>query len=195
MDVRGQIAPMKQLFDGLRSGLMAGGRVILLLLAANFQSVRLALVVISTVPAVICGGVVALVFTALDTEHPELHRHHHGRRRLRWRMRSWSVDLRRGASCRRQNARQRARHRGCEDSLRPVLMTSLAMIAGMVPMALGLGEGGAHTAPLGRAVIGGLTAATVTTLLVVPVIYALAQRSARQGSPSLNPLKMPESVA
>jgi multidrug efflux pump subunit AcrB len=62
--------------------------------------------------------------------------------------------------------------------LRPVLMTALAMIIGMLPMALGLGEGGEQNAPLGRAVIGGLLLATATTLLVVPVIYSLLRRHA-----------------
>jgi multidrug efflux pump subunit AcrB len=56
--------------------------------------------------------------------------------------------------------------------LRPVLMTALAMIIGMLPMSLGLGEGGEQNAPLGRAVIGGLLVATVTTLLIVPIIYS-----------------------
>ena len=60
--------------------------------------------------------------------------------------------------------------------LRPVLMTALAMIIGMVPMALGLGEGGEQNAPLGRAVIGGLAMATVATLFVVPVIYTFLRR-------------------
>jgi multidrug efflux pump subunit AcrB len=61
---------------------------------------------------------------------------------------------------------------------RPVLMTALAMILGMLPTSLGLGEGGEQNAPLGRAVIGGLVAATFTTLLVVPVIHALLRRTA-----------------
>lgn len=66
-------------------------------------------------------------------------------------------------------------------------MTSAAMIAGMVPMALGFGEGAEATAPLGRAVIGGLAAATLATLIVLPSIYSLAQQSARPTSPSLDP--------
>jgi multidrug efflux pump subunit AcrB len=61
--------------------------------------------------------------------------------------------------------------------LRPVLMTALAMVLGMLPMSLGLGEGGEQNAPLGRAVIGGLTVATVTTLFVVPVVYSVWRRS------------------
>jgi multidrug efflux pump subunit AcrB len=60
--------------------------------------------------------------------------------------------------------------------LRPVLMTALAMIIGMVPMALGLGEGGEQNAPLGRAVIGGLTVATFATLFFVPVVYSVLRR-------------------
>jgi len=66
-------------------------------------------------------------------------------------------------------------------------MTSAAMIAGMIPMALGIGEGAEATAPLGRAVIGGLAAATVATLVVLPSIYSLIQQSSRVGSRSLNP--------
>jgi multidrug efflux pump subunit AcrB len=71
--------------------------------------------------------------------------------------------------------------------MRPVLMTSAAMIAGMVPMALAFGDGAEATAPLGRAVIGGLAAATVATLLVLPSVYGLVQGSAGVGSPSLDP--------
>jgi len=66
-------------------------------------------------------------------------------------------------------------------------MTSLAMIAGMVPMALALGEGGDQTAPLARAVIGGLIASTLTVLLVLPVIYAMVQRTASRASGSWHP--------
>src|SRR5262249_59903710 len=75
-----------------------------------------------------------------------------------------------------------ARHR-----LRPILMTSCAMIAGMLPMALGLGEGGEQTAPLGRAVIGGLLAATFSTLLVLPSLFAILQGRASSRSASLDP--------
>jgi multidrug efflux pump subunit AcrB len=71
--------------------------------------------------------------------------------------------------------------------MRPVLMTSAAMIAGMVPMALALGEGAEATAPLGRAVIGGLATATVATLIVLPSVYSLVQQSARIGSRSMDP--------
>ena len=76
---------------------------------------------------------------------------------------------------------------GARSRLRPILMTSLAMIAGMAPMALGLGEGGQQSAPLGRAVIGGLAFATVATLLALPAVYALVQGRAHRRSPSLDP--------
>lgn len=71
--------------------------------------------------------------------------------------------------------------------LRPIIMTSAAMIAGMIPLALALGEGGEQTAPLGRAVIGGLAAATVATLFVLPAIFAEAQSRAPAHSASLDP--------
>ena len=71
--------------------------------------------------------------------------------------------------------------------MRPVLMTSAAMIAGMIPMALAIGEGADATAPLGRAVIGGLAASTLATLVVLPSVYSLVQRSAGAVSVSLDP--------
>jgi len=76
---------------------------------------------------------------------------------------------------------------GAVSRLRPILMTSLAMIAGMLPMAIGFGESGGQTAPLGRAVIGGLAAATLATLLVIPGIFALVRAKAGRRSPSLDP--------
>jgi multidrug efflux pump subunit AcrB len=71
--------------------------------------------------------------------------------------------------------------------MRPVLMTTAAMIAGMIPMALAFGEGAEATAPLGRAVIGGLFTATIATLVVLPSVYSLLQQSARTASASLDP--------
>ena len=76
---------------------------------------------------------------------------------------------------------------GAQGRLRPILMTSCAMIAGMVPMAVGWSEGGEQTAPLARAVIGGLAAATLATLVVLPTVFALVQRTASLESASLDP--------
>lgn len=76
---------------------------------------------------------------------------------------------------------------GAGSRLRAILMTSCAMIAGMLPMALGLGEAGQQNAPLGRAVIGGLLAATAATLLVLPSVFAMVQGRVTSTSPSLDP--------
>src|SRR5262249_11482675 len=76
---------------------------------------------------------------------------------------------------------------GARHPLRPRLLTRCAMIAGMVPLALGFGEGGEQTAPLGRAVIGGLAAATLTTLLILPSIFAVVQGRSSSQAPSLDP--------
>lgn len=76
---------------------------------------------------------------------------------------------------------------GARTRVRPILMTSLAMIAGMVPMALGLGEGGDQTAPLARAVIGGLLASTFATLTLLPAVFALIMGRSSTASVSLSP--------
>jgi len=76
---------------------------------------------------------------------------------------------------------------GAQERLRPILMTSCAMIAGMVPMALGLGEGGEQSAPLGRAVIGGLSVATAATLLILPAVFTVVMGRGALGSASLDP--------
>jgi multidrug efflux pump subunit AcrB len=76
---------------------------------------------------------------------------------------------------------------GAQSRLRPILMTSTAMIAGMLPLAIGLGEGGEQTAPLGRAVIGGLIVATLATLVVLPAVFAVIQGRAHRRSASLDP--------
>jgi multidrug efflux pump subunit AcrB len=76
---------------------------------------------------------------------------------------------------------------GAQSRMRPILMTSMAMIVGMIPMAIALGTGAEQTAPLGRAVIGGLLAATITSLLILPSIFSLVQARAGVHSPSLDP--------
>ena len=90
---------------------------------------------------------------------------------------------------------QTAARAAAAERLRPVLMTSLAMVAGMLPMALAIGRGSQETAPLGRAVIGGLLAATVTTLFVLPTVFGIVQRRASLASPSLDPDDPSSSVA
>lgn len=183
--VRGQIAAMSETFTNITGGLGVAVVVIFLLLAANFQSFRLALVVVSTVPAVLAGVVVMLLATGTTLNVQS----------FMGAVMAIGVAVanaillvtvaeharRMGASPRR-TAIDAAQAR-----IRPVLMTSAAMIAGMMPMALAMGEGAEATAPLGRAVIGGLAAATLATLVVLPSVYSLVLQSARATSASLDP--------
>jgi multidrug efflux pump subunit AcrB len=183
--VRGQAAPLEKLMESLQGGLLMAVVVIFLLLAANFQSIRLSLVVISTVPAVLAGVALALKLTGTTLNVQSF----------------MGAIMAIGVAV--ANAillvtfAERARLsglpageaavEGARSRLRPILMTSLAMIAGMIPMALALGEGGEQTAPLGRAVVGGLAAATVATLLVVPSVFAVVQGRSTARSASLDP--------
>jgi multidrug efflux pump subunit AcrB len=183
--IHGQVEQMRKTLTSLREGLALSVIVVLLLLAANFQSLRDPLAVISTVPAVL-AGVVAMLFLTRTTLNVQS---------MMGAIMSIGVsvansvllitfarDRRRAGDSPAEAAVAAARGR-----LRPILMTSFAMIAGMVPMALGLGEGGEQTAPLGRAVIGGLAASTVATLLVLPAIWVIASRRGPMRSASLDP--------
>jgi multidrug efflux pump subunit AcrB len=183
--VRGQIASMRETLINIGAGLAVAVVVIFLLLAANFQSLRLAFVVVSTVPAVLSGVVLMLALTRTTLNVQSFMGAIMGigvavaNAIL---LVTFAEQARPTAGSALQAAIGAARAR-----MRPVLMTSAAMIAGMVPMALAFGEGAEATAPLGRAVIGGLAAATVATLVVLPSIYSLVQQSARATSPSMHP--------
>jgi multidrug efflux pump subunit AcrB len=183
--VRGQVQPMEEMFGGLRWGLLIAVAVILLLLTANFQSFRLSLAVALTIPAVVSGVAIILWLTRTTLNIQSF----------------MGAIMAIGVAV--ANAillvtfAERSRTAGHEPSeaaidgarsrLRPILMTSMAMIAGMIPMAVGFGEGAEQTAPLGRAVIGGLTGATCATLVVLPAIFALVQWKSARGSASLDP--------
>jgi multidrug efflux pump subunit AcrB len=183
--LRGQVGAMDETFRNITAGVGVAVVVIFLLLAANFQSLRLALVVVSTVPAVLAGVATVLLLTGTTLNVQSF----------------MGAIMAIGVAV--ANAillvtfAEQGRIAGASalaagieaarSRMRPVLMTSAAMMAGMVPMALGLGEGSEATAPLGRAVIGGLAFATLATLLVLPSVYALAQSAATSGSASLDP--------
>jgi multidrug efflux pump subunit AcrB len=185
VDVRGQIPPFNEMFNGLAFGLSIAGFAIFLLLTAYFQSPRLALVVMATAPAVIAGVCVALVVTRTTLNLQS----------FMGAIMALGVAVANAILFATFAERQRrqgmsageAAIAGASQRIRPILMTSCAMIAGMLPMALGLGEGGEQTAPLGRAVIGGLLAATVTTLGLLPFVFAVVQRRAKTTSASLDP--------
>jgi multidrug efflux pump subunit AcrB len=183
--VRGQIVPMQQMLDGLRTGLLVAVAVIFLLLAANFQSLKLSLVVISTTPAVIAGVALMLWLTGTTLNIQSFM----GAIMAVGVAVANAILLVTFAERSRVDgaAADAAAIDGAQSRLRPILMTSIAMIAGMLPMALGLGEAGQQTAPLGRAVIGGLAIATLATLLILPSIFAIVQARAHRRSASLDP--------
>ncbi|MEY4483863.1 MAG: Cobalt-zinc-cadmium resistance protein CzcA, partial [Verrucomicrobiota bacterium] len=185
VDLHGQVLPMQQLIDGFSSGLVIAIMVIFLLLAANFESLRLALIVVSTTPAALAGVVLALWLTGttlniqsamgaimavgVAVANAIL-------------LVTFAERLRiKGASA---NA---SAVEGAGSRIRPILMTSFAMIAGMMPLALGWGEGGDQTSPLGRAVVGGLALATLATIFVLPAVFAIGRRKASTRSSSLDP--------
>jgi multidrug efflux pump subunit AcrB len=185
VEIRGQIPPMQEIQSGLAIGLILAIVAVFLLLTANFQSLRLALVAISTIPAVLLGVILALYITkttiniqsfigtimavgvAMETAFLLV--------TFAEKQRLDSHDTKQGAI------------RGAGSRLRAILMTSFAMIAGMLPMALAYGEAGQQNAPLGRAVLGGLIAATIATLFFLPQIFAILQSGAKIQSASMDP--------
>jgi len=182
---RGLTQTLTDTLDSLQTGLLIAVIVIFLMLAANFQSFKVSMVVLSTVPAVLLGSLLLVKLTGstlnlqsymgmimsvgvsiansvlLITNAEELRKHN-------------------GDAL--KSAREAAALR-----LRPILMTSVAMIVGMIPMASGLGEGGDQTSPLGRAVIGGLLASTFAALLILPMVFAWVQGNTTTESVSLDP--------
>jgi multidrug efflux pump subunit AcrB len=183
--IRGQVSALQQIFGELVIGLLAAIGVILLLLTANFQSLRLALVVLSTVPAVLAGSILMLLITGTTVNLES----------FMGTIMAVGVAVANAillVSFAEQNrlkgaTSHEAARAAAAERLRPVVMTSLAMIAGMIPMALAFGQGSEETAPLGRAVIGGLLFATLATLFLLPMVFGIAQRRASIGSLSLDP--------
>jgi multidrug efflux pump subunit AcrB len=181
VDVLGQVSPLNELFRNLGLGLIVAVIVIALMLLAYFQSVRLALVAVAPVPAVLVGVVLMLLITNTTLN-----------------LQSFMGSIM-AVGVATANAilfvvfAERARiggmnstdaaTEGARSRVRPILMTACAMIAGMVPMALG----GDQTAPLGRAVIGGLAVGTLTTLFVLPAVFSLLLGGAGTASASLDP--------
>ena len=188
--MKGQIPPLLQTISALRTGLLLAVVVIFLLLSANFQSARLALAIVLTVPAVLCGVLLSLwaTNTTLNIQS--------------FMGAIMAIGIAVANSILLVTFAERFRHEnkplleaaqeGAASRLRAILMTAAAMIFGMLPVAIGFGEGGSQSAPLGRAVVGGLLVSTFATLTILPSIYAILQRKASITSPSLNPMD-PES--
>ena len=184
--LRGEVPGLEETIRGLRVGLLLAVVVIFLLLTANFQSFRLALAVILTTPAVLCGVLITLWITGTTLNVQSFI----GAIMAIGIAVANSILLITFAERHRleekTSSNDAARH-GANSRLRAILMTAAAMICGMLPMALGFSEGGSQTAPLGRAVIGGLLFSTFATLTVLPAIYSILQQKAATTSMSLNP--------
>jgi multidrug efflux pump subunit AcrB len=173
--VRGQVQNMRQSFDGLVGGIFAALVLVFIILMINFQTFLDPLVIIMALPGAVAGVLWALFITGTTFSVPSLM----GMIMAIGVATSNSVLLITFADDARRagfNAHDAAIEAGTT-RLRPVIMTALAMIIGMIPMALALAEGGEENAPLGRAVIGGLLIASLYTLVVVPVLYAMIRKS------------------
>ncbi|MEH2059783.1 MAG: efflux RND transporter permease subunit [Nostoc sp.] len=172
--VRGQVQTMNSSFLGLGLGLVFAIVLVYCLMVVNFQSWLDPLIIMMALPSALAGIIWMLFVTRTTLSVPSLM----GAIMSIGVATSNSILMITFANEQRvegENAYKAALAAGYT-RLRPVLMTALAMLIGMVPMSLGLGEGGEQNAPLGRAVIGGLSAATVATLIFVPVVYSIMRR-------------------
>jgi multidrug efflux pump subunit AcrB len=185
IELRGMSQTLTDTLSSLQTGLLVAVLVIFLMLAANFQSFKVSLVVLSTVPAVLFGSLMLVKLTGATLNLQS----------YMGMIMSVGVSIS-NAVLMVTNAEELRKHNGnalksareaAALRLRPILMTSLAMIVGMIPMASGLGEGGDQTSPLGRAVIGGLIASTFAALLILPLVFAWVQGNASTQSVSLDP--------
>jgi multidrug efflux pump subunit AcrB len=177
--MRGQAETMRSSFTGLGIGLVMSIVLIYLLIVVNFQSWLDPFIIITALPGALAGILWILLLTHTTLNVPSLT----GAIMCMGVATANSIlviSFARERMAEGLTARDAALEAGYT-RMRPVIMTALAMIIGMVPMALGLGEGGEQNAPLGRAVIGGLIFATVATLLFVPVIFSIfhGRREAR----------------
>jgi multidrug efflux pump subunit AcrB len=179
----GMTQTLTETLDSLQSGLLVAIIVIFLMLAANFQSFKVSAVVLATVPAVILGSLVLLLATGSTLN-----------------LQSYmGIIMSVGVSISNAvllitNAEQLRLHNGnalksareaAALRLRPIMMTAMAMVVGMIPMASGLGEAGDQSAPLGRAVVGGLIASTFAALFILPLAFAWGQEKSSIKSVSL----------
>ena len=177
-ETRGQVGAMRTSFTGMAYGLLFAIVLVYFVMVVNFQSWSDPFIVLMAVPGALAGILLMLFFSHTTVSVPA----------LMGAIMSIGVgtansillvvfanDLRREGADAMTAAYQAGRTR-----LRPVVMTAVAMLVGMIPMAMGLGEGGEQNAPLGRAVIGGLIFATAATLFIVPVVYSMLRTQAPQ---------------
>jgi multidrug efflux pump subunit AcrB len=174
---RGQVATMHSSFVGLFAGLGFAIALVYLLLVVNFQSWTEAFIIITALPGALAGICWILFLTRTSLSVPALM----GTIMSIGVATSNSVLVITFANEHFAESRDsfKAALEAGATRLRPVMMTALAMIIGMIPMALGLGDGGEQNAPLGRAVIGGLLFATIATLFFVPIIFAVIRKNTK----------------
>ncbi|TWI98213.1 multidrug efflux pump subunit AcrB [Mucilaginibacter frigoritolerans] len=184
-EIGGMSSLLTETLNSLQNGLAFAILVIFLLLAANYQSFKVSLTVLSTIPAVILGSITALLLTGSTLNLQS----------YMGMIMSTGVSVANAILIVTNAEKLRLEFRDSSKAaitaasirLRPILMTSMAMIAGMIPMASGLGEAGEQTAPLGRAVIGGLFASTLAALFILPLVFAWVQNKTTYDDPSLMP--------
>ncbi|WP_419801957.1 efflux RND transporter permease subunit [Mucilaginibacter sp.] len=190
VEMKGMSSLLTETLTSLQNGLLFAVLVIFLLLAANYQSFKVSLTVLSTIPAVILGSLLMLILTGSTLNLQS----------YMGMIMSVGVSVANAILIVTNAEKLRVDYHDATKAsitsasirLRPILMTSLAMIAGMIPMASGMGEAGEQSAPLGRAVIGGLFASTLAALFVLPLVFAWVQDKTTYDSPALMPEDEPE---
>jgi len=177
---------LSETMSSLQSGLLIAVVVIFLMLSANFQSFRVSLVILTTVPAVVLGALLLLLATGSTLN---LQSYMGIIMSVGVSIANAVLLVTNAEHLRRDNGGDalKAAREAASLRLRPIIMTSVAMIAGMLPMAIGHGESGEQVSPLGRAVIGGLLFSTFAVLVILPIIFAWAQGKATTQSVSLDP--------
>jgi multidrug efflux pump subunit AcrB len=188
--IMGESALLVETLDSLQTGLLAAIIVILLLLAANFQSFGLSLAVLSSIPAVLLGSMLILLATGSDINLQS----YMGLIMSTGTSVANAVLIVTNAEHLRHEYKDPFKAAAVAASLRfrPIMMTTISMIVGMIPMATGIGEAGDESAPLGRAVIGGLACSTVASLLIVPLVYGWIMQRSSLREPSLLPDNDPD---
>ena len=182
--VRGQADLLAQTMNELQSGLIIAIVVIFLMLAVSFQSFKLSISVLSIIPAVISGSVLLLLLTGKTLN---IQSYMGMIMAVGVAVANAILFITNAEFNRKKDPSSSYPAISAFNRIRPILMTSFAMIAGMIPMSLGLGEGGEQTAPLAIAVIGGLVFSTISTLLFLPIVYTRLIGNKPYVNPSLDP--------
>ena len=186
VSVQGQLQLLADTLNGLQTGLVIAIVVIFLMLAAYYQSFALSAIILAVVPAVIAGSLIMLLAFGSTLN---LQSYMGMIMSVGVSVSNAFLMIDHGEKSRFKNGLhvKVAALLAASSRLRPIIMTTLAMIAGMIPMASGMGEGGEQVAPLGQAVIGGLIMSTFTTLLVLPHLFAIVRKRASLQGSSLDP--------